>query len=268
MGATLLLKTLRDARRSLVWWCVGVGILAAMWMGLFPSVRNSAAQMNQYLDKMPAALRSIFIGQGAVNLGTATGYLKMEVFSFMLPLLLLIYVVGASARTIAGEEEAGRLEVLLSQPITRNRIVWQKFAGIVATATILAAAFDCVLLIVAVAVSARLNTANLIEATFCVLLVALALGALALAIGCARGRKTLALAGTGGIAVLMYLVNALSPVVPALSAYRRVSLFYYYTANDPLVNGIRAPHVLVLIAFAAASLGAALIAFRRRDVAL
>ena len=39
----------------------------------------------------------------------------------MLPLLLLVYAIGAGSRAIAGEEESGTLDLLLAHPLSRRR---------------------------------------------------------------------------------------------------------------------------------------------------
>ena len=40
----------------------------------------------------------------------------------MVPLLLLIAAIGAGAGAIAGEEERGTLDLLLSLPVSRRRL--------------------------------------------------------------------------------------------------------------------------------------------------
>lgn len=268
MGLTLFRKTLHDGRRALTWWCAGLFALGAMWMGMFPSVRSSAGQMSQYLERMPAALRALFIGQGTIDLTSPTSYLKMEAFSFMFPLLLLIYAVGAAARTIAGEEERGTLEVLLANPVPRASVFRQKLSAIVVSTTALALSFDASLVIVAAAVRAHIGYVNLLAATASSLLLAIAFAMLALAIGCARGSKAAAVALASGFAVLMYLLNALGGIVGWLAAGRRVSLFYYSARGDPLINGVALSDMLILVAFAAVCAFAAVASFRRRDLAI
>ncbi len=54
------------------------------------------------------------------------GYLDAELFSFMLPLFVLVLAIGSGARAFAGEEDAGRLELVLSYPVRRSRAVLAK----------------------------------------------------------------------------------------------------------------------------------------------
>ena len=47
----------------------------------------------------------------------------------MVPLLLLVAAIGAGARAIAGEEERGTLDLLLSTPVSRRRLALEKLGG-------------------------------------------------------------------------------------------------------------------------------------------
>ena len=60
---------------------------------------------------------------GEVDYTTPEGYLQSELFSFLAPILLIVYTIGAGARAIAGEEEAGSLDLLLSTCRSRRRRV-------------------------------------------------------------------------------------------------------------------------------------------------
>ena len=66
--------------------------------------------------------------------------------------------------------------------------------------------------------------------------VALAFGALALALGGVTGRRAVAAGGAAAVAVAMYLVNGLAPVTADWLQY--LSLFHYYAGHEPLRNGV------------------------------
>ena len=67
--------------------------------------RDNADQFASYLDNLPDALRSAI---GELSLGTPVGYLQSELFSFLGPASILVFAIGAGARSLAGEEEQGR----------------------------------------------------------------------------------------------------------------------------------------------------------------
>src|SRR5881392_30045 len=95
-------KTLYDQRRSLLAWAVSLTLLVAMYVAIWPSLRDQPS-MKDFLDRMPKAFRALFAATGA-DMSTPVGYVQVELLSFMGPLLLLIYAITAGAAAIAGEE--------------------------------------------------------------------------------------------------------------------------------------------------------------------
>jgi ABC-2 type transport system permease protein len=136
MLRSVLLKTLRDARRALAWWSLGLIALAAMMLAVYPTVRDNP-DLNRLVQDYPEALKAFIAFGGNVEYATGAGYLGSELFSFMIPLLLLVAAVGAGARAIAGEEEGGTLDLLLANPLSRRRLVMEKLAALVAEIALL-----------------------------------------------------------------------------------------------------------------------------------
>jgi ABC-2 type transport system permease protein len=77
-------KSLFDQRRALVAWAVSLALLVAMYVAIWPSIRDQPA-MTDFLDSMPAALRSMLAMSGA-DMSTPIGYIKIEMLSLMAPL--------------------------------------------------------------------------------------------------------------------------------------------------------------------------------------
>ena len=89
--------------------------------------------LDKLVDEYPEALKAFIGFGGGIDYATGAGYLGIELFSFMVPLLLLVAAIGAGARAIAGEEERGTMDLLLSNPIGRSRVVLEKGAAIVSS---------------------------------------------------------------------------------------------------------------------------------------
>ena len=259
---SVALKTLRDARRSLLWWSLGIAGMVAMLVAVYPTIRDNPA-LNRLVKNYPEALKAFIGFGGAIDYASAAGYLGIELFSFMIPLLLLVAAIGAGARAIAGEEETGTLELLLSCPISRSRLVLEKAAALVAELALLGAALLLSLWIGARAAGMAISLAHLAAATASAVLLALLYGALALLVGAATGRRALSAA-----AVAAYLVSSLAPLVHALDAVKVVSPFYHYAASDPLRHGLGAGHALLLLGGAALVTVLAPLALERRDVGI
>ena len=259
----LFAKTVRDQRRALIGWGLGLAAIALMYAAFYPSIKDSASDFDKYLQNLPDAIRNVIGG----DFTTPAGYLRSETFSSMGPILFLVFAIGAGARAIAGEEEDGTLDLLLSTPIRRRQLLVDKIGAMVLTATALATVLFLTLWLVGPPFDLTVPAVDLGAACLLLLLLGLAFGAIALAIGCATGHRGLALGLTGGFAVFAFIVNALAPSVDALAWLRPLSPFRWYLDPDPLVSGITPANVLVLLGIAVAGYLVAWYAFERRDLA-
>jgi ABC-2 type transport system permease protein len=260
------LRTLRDARRSLVWWSVGLIGLAALMIAVYPTVRDNP-DLNELVQDYPEALKAFIAFGGEVDYASGAGYLGSELFSFMVPLLLTIASIGAGARAIAGEEERGTLELLLANPVSRGRLVVEKLAALIAEVALLAVVLWLALLVGAATVGMEVSAGHLAAATASAGLLAVAFGAIALLVGAATGSRGIAIGVAAAGAVAAYLVSSLAALVEFLEPIRSASPFYHYVASDPLRHGLGLGHVSFLLALAAAAAALAVFAFQRRNLA-
>ena len=126
-------KGLRDHRRALLFWSLAIAVYGLLLAFLFPSIRESGADMQSYIESMPEAVRNAFMGE-STDFTQPMTFLDAELFSLMTPLLLLVFAIGLAAAQIAGEEEGGSLSLLLAYPVSRTRLLAQKlgvlFTGI------------------------------------------------------------------------------------------------------------------------------------------
>jgi ABC-2 type transport system permease protein len=257
-------KTLREQRRALLWWAIAIGLVVLMYTAMYPSVRENAAQFEDYMKNLPEAVRNML---GGSSIASPEGYLMSEIFSFMGPVLLLLFAIGAGARAIAGEEERGTLDLLLSTPVRRRRVVGEKFIAMTLGTFVLAAVAWLVTAALGPAFDVTVSFDGLTAAFLNLFLMALAFGSIALAIGAATGSKGLAIGGASGTALLTFLLKTFASTLSWLEPYRLLSPFHYYTGHDPLVTGFHAVDPIVLAGISVVALMLALVTFERRDLA-
>ena len=259
-------KTLRDARRAIAWWSFGLIAMTALMIAVYPSVRDNP-DLNKMVENYPDAFKA-FLGLGEnLDYTSAAGYLNSELFSFMVPLLLLIAAVGAGARALAGEEEQGTLDLLLANPLSRRRVVLHKLAALVVEVAFLALVLWLALLVGTQAIDMHVSAGHLAAATFAAASLAVGFGAITLLLGAALGRRGAAIGIASAAAVAAYLVSSLAELVHALEPFRAASPFYHYTAVDALASGLALEHVAFLLLVAVVAAAAAVVAFDRRDLA-
>jgi ABC-2 type transport system permease protein len=258
----LLVKSIRDQRRSLTGWAIGLGGTALMYAAFYPSITRSAPDLQRYIENMPEALKTIVGG----DFTSPAGYLHTELFAVLGPVLFLVFAIGAGARAIAGEEESRTLDLLLSTPLRRREILTGKAIAAAAAMAVLATTIWVVVVVVGPAFDLDVGVIDVAAACLMLVLLGIAFGSIALAVGCATGHRGLANGVAGGAAAFTYILNVLAPSVPALRWARPLSPFRWYLDPDPLLSGIRAENVAVLVAIAAVAVAVAAVTFQRRDL--
>ncbi|MFC7081181.1 ABC transporter permease [Halorussus caseinilyticus] len=109
-------------------------LLAAMsllFVGLFPSIATSGADLDAYMESLPPAMRAAFGATGAFSIATIEGFLAVELYQFFWLLMLGIYAAYVAGGLVAGDVERDRMDVLLAAPVSRRRVVVEKFLSLV-----------------------------------------------------------------------------------------------------------------------------------------
>ncbi|HEU0023105.1 MAG TPA: ABC transporter permease subunit [Thermoleophilaceae bacterium] len=264
MPTEILVETLRERRRSILWWALGLTALVALNVAFYPSVRDSAS-LADYGKDLPEGLRALFAG-GEIDIASPTGYLNSQIFALMAPMLLLIYTIGAGSGVVAGEEERGTLDLLLAHPVRRRDYVVQRFLAISALVAALTVTLLATVALGSELVELEIGFDRLVAASLSVALLALLFGAVALAAGAIRPGRAAAIAAAAALAVGAWMLDGLGQSVAALDPWRPLSPFYQALGHNPLREGppwdgwaALAAATCVLVVCAAVGLG-------RRDV--
>jgi ABC-2 type transport system permease protein len=104
----------------------GLAVLTGLFLYMFPSI-SQGTNLDEYAESIPPALREAF---GIEALGTVEGFLAAELYSFGWVLLLGLYLAYAAASLVADDVEDGRMDVLLALPVSRSKILGEKFASL------------------------------------------------------------------------------------------------------------------------------------------
>lgn len=255
-------RSLFDARRSLPGWTAAIVVVASMYSAFWPSVRSP--EMAEALAAYPQGVLEAF---NYGDLGTAQGYLGGSVYGLLVPLLTAVFMIAAGARAVAGDENAGTLDLVLAHPVSRRALALQRYAGVVTGMLLVAVMLFLALLVFRAPMQLdTISVGGLFAMNLQLALFGAFLGALAFAIGAATGSRALALGGTAGVAVLAYLANSVFPQVEALSWTRGLSPFHWYLADNPLRTGVPVSGALLLLGTTLALIATGTLLFERRDI--
>lgn len=259
----LLAKAWRDQRRTLIGFGVGLALMQLLYAAFYPSIRDSAADMNEFMERLPEALRELY----GNDIASPEGYLRGQLFGELGLILFLVVAIGAGARAIAGEEESRTLDLLLSTPARRAEVLGSKAVALAGLLLALGVVVFVAVLVVGPPFDLTVDAGPLAAASLMLALLAIAFGSIALAVGAATGHRAAAIAVTTSVAVLMYILNVLGGTVAALEPVRPLSLFRWYMAPPLLSGGLEPANAMVLVGVSAVAYAVAHVTFGRRDLA-
>jgi ABC-2 type transport system permease protein len=258
-------QTLRDYRRSLIWWTVGISAFMALYLSIYQNIKQDPATYGTaVLDKFPGVLKDLMGGMG--DLTSGAGYLNTVVYQLFVPVMFTVCAMLLANRALAGPEEAGTLELIVTLPVDRGRLVLQRFAGLALGLLAVAAVTLLVAWGLSVATGMGVAFDRILAVHTGVYLLSLFFGTVTLAAGAATGRKAIAGGVLGAWLVLGYAVVTVGRDVAAVSWLKWVSPFHYYFEGRPLYEGLPVGDYLVLAGATAVLVLTSVLAFDRRDV--
>ena len=264
MRTEVLVQTIRERRRSLLWWTLGLAALVLLNVAFYPSVRDDEA-LKDYAKDLPESVRALFTG-GELDLTSPAGYLNSQIFALTAPLLLLVFAIGAGAGVVAGDEERGTLDLVLAHPIRRRAYVVQRF---LAVAALIAALGTILLLCVAAGswlVDLEIGFGRVLAASISVALLALLYCAVALAAGSLAPGRVRAIAVASALAVAAWIFDGLAQAVDVLEPWRRIEPYYHALGQNPLSEGVSIGSWALLAAGTVLFVAVAAAGLERRDV--
>lgn len=256
-------KTLRDLRRGLVGWGIGIAALVGMMVALWPTIRDMdlASLVSQY----PEAMQELF---NIDDIATGPGFLNAELFSGLLPILFITYGVGVGARVVAREEDAGTLDVLLSTPLSRTRLLLEKAAavgtGIVALGLVLFASTW----LLSAPLGMGVGVGYAAGASLAMVLLGTLFAGVAFAIAAVTGSRGKAIAISAAAAVAGYAFYIAAGIVEVIADWETLNPFHHAVGVGPASDGAAGLPVGFLWLLLAALLltAAARPVFLRRDI--
>jgi ABC-2 type transport system permease protein len=257
-------KTLRDQRRWLAGWTVAIAAIGVLYAAFWPLMVTP--EMTAAMKAFPSGMLDAL---GYSDITTAAGYVGSTTFGLLGPALIIIFAAGLGGSAVAGDEESGRLDLLLAHPRSRSRILLERFAALVVAIVLPCTALA--LALVAISGPAQIHAigaANFVAASLHLALFGIFFGALAIAVGAVTGRRSLAWSAVALVAVGGFLANNLAPMVEELTWLRDISPFHIYSGGAPLRNGLQLfdAGVLAIASLILVAIGG--VGFDRRDVAV
>jgi ABC-2 type transport system permease protein len=230
---------------------------------VWPAFKGNTS-IDEAMNNLPAGVVQAF---GLEGFGTPAGFLRANLYDFFIPLLMAGAAVGFANSLTSSQEDGGRLEIILAQPVTRQAI----FLG----RTLAALAWILIITVVTALIQfgsdalfdLQIGTDKLLATLVLCGLLAAFMGGLTFAVAGLVGKPSMALGVGLFVAMGGLIVSALFPLSSALAEFAHASPWDWAFAGDPLLNGTELWRYLVLAVPAVAMAMFGIWAFARRDVA-
>lgn len=256
----LLWQELVFRRSAIIGWSLGLCFFPLVYIAIYPSV---ADQMAGFADL------EIYQAMG-MSLGTFPDWVGSILIVFM-PLVAAIYGIINGTGTLAGEEEDGRLEMVVTLPLPRWQIVTAKAIALAISSFIMFVVVAVVSLLVFQAIQSQIDTEMVGTDMFTAVLLAwplvFAVGMLSLFLAAFCANRRIASIIAAAVLVVSYFGSNLAASTTALEPFEPFFLFTYLDASGTAVmEGQAAGDMLVLLAIGLVSFALALFFFQRRDL--
>lgn len=260
---TLTKQELQKGRNALILWTAIISFLLGTCVLIYPEMEHQMEDLSGMFADMGGF--SAAFGMDKINFGEFMGFFGVECSNVLgLGGAFFAALLGISA--LASEEKEKTAEFLLTHPISRTKVVLQKFCAILIQIVILNAVVIIVTLLSAFAIGElpNDNTLALLFAAYLILQIEIA--AICFGISAFLSRSGI---GSGlGLAALFYFLNIIANLTKQAKFLKYITPFGYTEGADIIADGrIELKYLSVGILFTIIGIAAAFIKYNQKDIA-
>jgi ABC-2 type transport system permease protein len=245
-----VVRGIYDRRAGLTVWTAGVSLVAALFVVLTKTIVQPLLSIPSL-----ATYFASFI-HGALY----PSFLSFIWFGFA-QLLLAGFAIAQVARWSA-EDTDGRLELILSNPVSRPQVVLERAVVLAFGALIIAAVSGAAVGIESHYQSIDLDARRLAEASLLLVPFTLVFAAIGALLAARFPRATVGI--LGGFAFVSYLMLQFGPIFNLPAWVQNLSAFKLY--GQPLTTGVDQTGLMIMLAIAIVGFAASAVIMQRRDV--
>ena len=266
MIGSVFLETLKTSWKQMVYWGVGLAAMALLVVIMVPLFNMQ--DMRKLLESFPPViLAMIGVGKELEVFATNEGFVAIGFFGKS-ALIFAVYPVVMGMRVTANEEDSGTMDVLLSLPVERARVVIEKF---------LAYGVSCVGVVILIYLGlhlgvilggVELDVLRLAEVTFYLVPLMVFIMAVTALIAVLVRRRSVALGIVTAFVIASYMLQTIGLAAEGTVAESIgvVSFLTYYNAGDIMAQGFIWPHIAGFVVLSGLLLLASLYRYEQRDI--
>jgi len=231
----VFLKSIRDQRRSLLWWSLGISLYCSSITLLYNMMKDS---LEEVVMAYPNDLAKVFGMEDISEMATPAGWLNGEMYSMVLPICFIIFAVFCGANSIALEEEKRTIEILLSEPISRTKLFFEKYFSFLFNVFFIALVIWLSVSICSSLIDMNLAVSRIFAATLHLTLISGSFGVLSFTIAACTGRRSKSIIIPVILALISYITNIANNFVDGLAPINKLSIFQYYDTAGAFNYGV------------------------------
>lgn len=267
MAWAIFKDTMRYTWKMTLLWGVGFASMMILTLQLSP-VLNGLQLVDLFASLPPWMMAAT--GVTDINvLASIEGLIAVGIFG-KLALMFAAYPVVMGLKVTTSEEDNGTMDMMLSLPLPRWRVIFEKVLAYTLNIIILMSLTVGGLYLGQLGVSIEIDINKLTLVTISVIPVMIFLLALTTFTGAVFSRRQQVLTIITGYIIFSFAIQSLGPLVdaPWMNAIESFAIFTYYNVESTLLNGVTISHVALMLGLAIALVGGSFINFERRDIAI
>ncbi|WP_121744065.1 ABC transporter permease [Natronorubrum halophilum] len=219
---------------------------------------------DQMLESMPPAMMDAF---GIETMATIEGFLGSQIYNFVWLLGLGLYFAYAGGGLISKDIERERMDLLISFPVSRSRLLVEKVASLLLPLVALNVVIGVVTYVLVVAIGETIDPMHLALAHLLSIPYLLVCVAIGVVFSVVVDRAAIAERAAVGVVFVLFLVESVVGGANDFEWIQYVSPTHYYEPTPILIDGSYelADSGILLVLFVALLLVGQFL-FRRRDI--
>lgn len=260
---TVFKKEMKYSLKSLVIWTCSVAFMMAACIMMFPEMKNEMDNVSSMFSNMGGFTAAF--GMDRLSFGELMGFYGIECGN-IIGIGGGFFAALAGISVLASEEKEHTAEFLLTHPISRSSVVFQKLTAVITQIIILNIVSAAVSMGSALAIGESLQIRNfmLLHAAYLIMQIQIACICFGVSAFIKRGST-----GAGlGIALILYFMNLVSNI-SSQGEFLRYITPYSYSEASSIISESALDTRLILIGciYSAAGIAAAFIKYIRKDIA-
>jgi len=263
MNRQLFKQTWRSHWKSFLSWGAVLVAMNSIELSVYPTMAKSTKSMKDFLNSFPDAFKKMFRMEDYFS---GAGFLNTELFSIIIPMVMIGVGLAWGASATAEDEERGTADLLFALPITRSKILFTRIIAMTSALAALALINFVNLILGSKFVNMKLDAANLASASFSCFLLGVLFASIGALFGAISGKKGASLGIGAGFAIMFYIFYTISAIVTKFNFVKPINPFQWLLDANQLIDGFQLAVNLKFAILAALITFLASVFINKRDI--